>query len=389
MNGYKVYERKWSRRTTAATTNCSNSEPTAERTAIYVDVHARAPDGSFHRVRMKSPIQNRRDAERFGASVFRSIVEGTHRRIRPKLTPPTLAEFFAEFLRQFTHTRRNRPVKPSTKAGYESIFRFYIAGDLGNLRVDCITQKAIDAFDGKLRSSGISTKTRNNVMSVLRRVVKAASEQFAFKSPTISMLEVQRPDIEFYDRGEIVRLRAAAARLDPRLEVVVLLGAHAGLRCGEMLGLAWRDVDLKRRVLHVRQAVWRGHLTLPKGGRERRVRMSERLAEALNRLPKTSDRVLVRDSGEPASRETLSKWMKRTQVEAGLDATGGLHILRHTFCSDLALRNVPLSVIQRLAGHESIETTLRYVHMHEAHAERAIRVLDEDVPWRDTELMNA
>lgn len=33
----------------------------------------------------------------------------------------------------------------------------------------------------------------------------------------------------------------------------------------------------------------------------------------------------------------LAKWMCRAQRKAGLKATGGIYILRHTFCSRLAM----------------------------------------------------
>jgi integrase len=39
------------------------------------------------------------------------------------------------------------------------------------------------------------------------------------------------------------------------------------------------------------------------------------------------------------------------------------HDLRHTFCSWLAIRGVPLTAIQKLSGHASIKMTLRYAHL--------------------------
>ena len=39
----------------------------------------------------------------------------------------------------------------------------------------------------------------------------------------------------------------------------------------------------------------------------------------------------------------------------------GIHILRHTFCSHLAMRGAPARAIQELAGHQDIGTTLRYM----------------------------
>jgi integrase/recombinase XerD len=38
-----------------------------------------------------------------------------------------------------------------------------------------------------------------------------------------------------------------------------------------------------------------------------------------------------------------------------------VHVLRHIFCKILADRGVRLEMIAALAGHESLETTRRYV----------------------------
>ena len=39
------------------------------------------------------------------------------------------------------------------------------------------------------------------------------------------------------------------------------------------------------------------------------------------------------------------------------------------------MRGVPATVIQKLAGHKSLTTTLRYMHLSEGETDRAIRLL--------------
>ena len=67
--------------------------------------------------------------------------------------------------------------------------------------------------------------------------------------------------------------------------------------------------------------------------------------------------------------------MQRAQARAGLPVTSGVHILRHTFCSHLAMRGVPAKVIQELAGHADLTTTMR-MHLAKGSKEAAIAVLD-------------
>ena len=69
----------------------------------------------------------------------------------------------------------------------------------------------------------------------------------------------------------------------------------------------------------------------------------------------------------------IRKWRRRKQ------RGGPVHILRHTFCSRLAARNVPVLTIKELAGHQSLETTMRYMHLSSAAPREGIRALEAGV----------
>lgn len=71
-------------------------------------------------------------------------------------------------------------------------------------------------------------------------------------------------------------------------------------------------------------------------------------------------------------------WTEKAQRRAGLAVTGGVHILRHNFCSHLAMRCAPAKAIQDLAGHANLTTTTWYMHLSPGAKEAAIRLLDTD-----------
>jgi len=58
----------------------------------------------------------------------------------------------------------------------------------------------------------------------------------------------------------------------------------------------------------------------------------------------------------------------------------GWHDLRHTYASHLAMRGVPLKVIQELMGHVTIEMTERYAHLSPDTRREAVGVLDRPLP---------
>ena len=118
-------------------------------------------------------------------------------------------------------------------------------------------------------------------------------------------------------------------------------------------------------------------MTVPKGGRQRYVPLTIRLARALRaHRHLRGPLVLCQEDGSPLTRQMVQSWIGRVARRAGLSHLG-VHILRHTFCSHLAMRGAPARAIQELAGHQDLSTTQRYMHLSPAAIEGAIRLLDE------------
>lgn len=86
--------------------------------------------------------------------------------------------------------------------------------------------------------------------------------------------------------------------------------------------------------------------------------------------------MLCQDDGEPLTRQMVQYKVLRASRRAKL-AQEGVHILRHTFCSHLAMRGAPTRAIQELAGHRELSMTQRYMHLSPAALDSAIRLLDQ------------
>jgi site-specific recombinase XerD len=59
----------------------------------------------------------------------------------------------------------------------------------------------------------------------------------------------------------------------------------------------------------------------------------------------------------------------------------GVHRLRHTFCSHLAMRGIPARTIQEMAGHQDLTTTMRCMHISPQSMDAAVLALDSPAPW--------
>jgi integrase len=275
------------------------------------------------------------------------------------------------------HARANRQ-KPSGIATKQTILNVHLVPLLGPMMLDAITNETVQRLKHTLEKR--SVKTVNNVLTVLSVMLKKAVEwEIIERLPcTIRLLPIPKPSVGFYDFEEYERL-VQAARQDPHAYLIVLLGGEAGLRCGEMLGLEWSDVDPVKRQLCVQRSVWLGHVTSPKGGRLRYVPLTLRLSDALRaHRHLRSSRVLCQDNGSPLTWNIARKQVQRAIRHAGITVTGtsGIHRLRHTFCSHLAMRGAPARAIQDLAGHQDLSTTQRYMHLSPTAIDAAIRLLD-------------
>jgi integrase len=253
---------------------------------------------------------------------------------------------------------------------------------LGHRKLDAIKNEDIQRLKSMLVVK--AAKTVNNVLTVLNVLLKKAVEWDVIERLpcTIKPLPVATTSMAFYDFEEYERLAEAAVTIDAVTSLIVLLGGEAGLRCGEMIALEWRDVDLAKGQLCVQRSDWNGHVTVPKGGRLRYVPLTVRLTRALHEHRHLrSSQVLCQDDGRPLTRQIVQYRVLRAARRARL-AVSGVHILRHTFCSHLAMRGAPARAIQELAGHRELGMTQRYMHLSPAALDSAIRLLDDRVVSR-------
>ena len=357
--------------------------PACQRETDGYEYHLKLtmPDGKPYQERKRSPARTRSDTCRFADQRVAHILRfGVPAKEFTKKEIQTLDQFWPRYIEE--HCEANR-LKPSTIIQKKNAYRYYLQPRFGDRRLDQITNSDIAKLKADLADR--DPKTVNNVLVALNTPLKAAVKWGVIPHMpcVIELLKTTQKSVSFFEQGEYERLVTAAGQIDPRIELAVLLGGEAGLRCGEIIALEQTDIDFKRGFLHVRQSEWEGHLTLPKGGRERQVIMTDRLKAALakNRHLR-GDRVLWRDDGlrqKNVTQVLLAKWMRRAQKRAGLKVTGGIHILRHTFCSRLAMLGAPAKAIQELAGHQNLSTTQRYMHLSPAAKSAAIELLNQEV----------
>ncbi len=345
----------------------------------HVDVIVRMADGSRFRERTRQKTTSKTAAQRWGENRERHLLQ--HGVPVKTKEVPTLEEFKTRFLDSYARANRQ---KPSGIAQKEIVLRVHLVPFLGKKRLDAISNEDVQRLKQHLGKKAV--KTVNNVLTVLSKLLKVAVEWDVIdRLPcTVRLLKTPSGSMRFWEFDEYARLVEAARTIDARALLAILLGGEAGLRAGEIRALEWKDVDWTQRHLRVERSDWRGHVTTTKGNRSRFVPMTTRLLAALQQHRHLrSLRVLCEADGRPLTANALVHLVEQATRAAGLTKGrkpkgAGPHVLRHTFCSHLAMRSAPARAIQELAGHRDLTTTQRYMHLGAATLDSAIRLLEPD-----------
>ncbi len=194
---------------------------------------------------------------------------------------------------------------------------------------------------GAERKRARSVTLRNYVIAV-RRFLKWIGINV---NPVIP--RARRKEIWALSEDDLKKLIEATRRLRDKL--IIKLFLDTGLRSKELLSLRVEDIDLKNRMIRVRET---------KNGEERIVFFTDETEKLLRKyLSKHKDEKLF-----PMTYQALYKLIRRLGEKAGIKGLRP-HILRHTFATIAIRKGLPLPAVQRLLGHKDIKTTQIYTHL--------------------------
>jgi integrase len=151
----------------------------------------------------------------------------------------------------------------------------------------------------------------------------------------------------------------------PQLKVIVQIALHTGMRCGEILKLRWRDVDLSRKVILVKNT---------KSGKDRAVPINSAALSALDSLTQRHGQ-----RGEwlfPSVSECGHVTDIRCSWLAALEAAGiaGLHFhdLRHTAATRIGEAGATLAELMEIFGWSNPKMADRYTHVTKERLHQAV-----------------
>jgi len=173
--------------------------------------------------------------------------------------------------------------------------------------------------------------------------------------------------------------REARPQVRERDLAIVVLFLHTGLRVSELTNLKLTNVDLKRCQIKITR----------KGNKEQYLHLNGETVNTLarylgNRPEAENGRFFVGTNGGNIDRTHIYSIVRRYLNLAGINKSKqGPHLLRHTFCTRLHQKGVGPFVIKDLAGHKSLNTTMRYIKIENREQSEAIDRLEFGTLWGD------
>jgi len=318
-----------------------------------------------------------------------AVVKGRMADLRRDLATtgrPTSKTTLAEFLAEWLKAEKGR-VRAASWRGRELHVRAYIIPALGEMALANLRPSDVDRMTAGLLSTGRSGVTARHARGTLRRALSEA-ERDGLITRNVAALS-RPPKIE---RHEIRVLTVAETRRflegtsDDEYGPLYALAATTGLRQGELLGLAWADVeglDGPTPTLTVRHSLarvgegWdlaepktrRSRRTLELGAtaaralRRRRTRQKESRLAAGELWQDRRDLIFTDPLGRLESGGAVTKAFSAALAHLGLPHVR-FHDLRHGVASLMLAQGVPLKLVSDALGHSTISITAdTYAHL--------------------------
>ena len=309
-------------------------------------------------------------------------------------------------------------IKNTAYDRYESTYRHHILDSfVGKMKLGQVLRNDIENhLKEKInpRTEEIAPLSRSSVKKILEMFRMAFNRAYDdglvsinpaanVKLPSETAFVVETKEIECLSFSEINKIRNVIdgrtikkGRPTYKVGYAIMILLNTGMRCGELLALREKDIDIERGIIRIKPNLIRiknrnydGTRSL--GNRyevstvktKKSVRVIPINEQCLYYIKKileykeenhiVSDFLVCTDNGTHNTPRNVQRSFDSILKHAKVKHYG-LHALRHTFGSILIREGIEVSVVSRLLGHSNITITYnRYIHVLEEEKALAIQ----------------
>ena len=217
-----------------------------------------------------------------------------------------------------------------------------------------ISKKDVQEYLGDLAQEDKSGSTLNIHLSA----VKFLLEEVLRKNIHIDLKYSRRPKSipTFLTKDETKELFNVIENKKHKLMVELMYSA--GMRVSELLNLRVKDFEI---------AMDYGWIRRGKGNKDRPFIVADSLKQEIEEYIRennliSDDLLFSRNSFVPLHTRTVQEIIKKAAKRAGIRKNVHPHTLRHSFAKHLVDNGYSITDVQKLLGHNSIQTTMVYTH---------------------------
>jgi site-specific recombinase XerD len=277
-------------------------------------------------------------------------------------------------------------VRNNFRKGTQNIYLFAFKSFikiLGDKQLNEITSHDIEYYKS-CRLKEVSPTTCNININTLKSIFNIGKKfGWCIHNPVKGIKKLKIPQKERLSMNdkEIATLLKEVKK-DTTMRNIILFGLYTGCRLNELLYLQWKDIDLKEKVIHIRNK----EDFKTKTGKTRMIPFGEKLYSVINKMLQIDKNVIKlyspdiylfsKPDNEKYSDSYTTHRFKYYIRKAGLPEKYHFHCLRHTFITNCIKSGINVNYVQALAGHSELKTTLGYTHIGIEDLKKAILAVD-------------
>ena len=354
-------------------------------------------------IRSKS-IGDKKKANAVAAKLRKKLLSGQLNLYGKEENCPEFAAYAKHYIEDYAKTA----LKRNTWKGYEVIIRLHIAPAWKDKKLNQIKRADVKKLLREKQQAGLAPKTVENIKALISGVFTHAYEEDLLPvNPALKLGRfIQKGDVKKHinplTKEQVSHFLATTQREFPEHCPLLLCAFRTGMRLGELIGLAWEDIDFEGNRIEVKRSYSHGNYSTPKSHRSRIVDMSDQLRQVLlshksaltqklgGRIPvvkltkefrpQSIHLVFPNPSGEILDGDNFRKRIFYKLIEKSDLPAFRIHDIRHTFASLLLQQGESLHYVKEQMGHASIQTTVDvYGHIIPGSNRKAVNRLDDEL----------
>ena len=344
-------------------------------------------EGRYKGVRYKSKKYKTKNEARVAERDFLNEVDKKH----PSSDDMTLEDLCLDH-----YKNHKAEVKKTTVYNYENKMKHLEC--IKNIKISNLSLKDIQYWKDEMNKTDRATNTKNDSLKYLKSVLNYGRRMYNFNYPFYDSIEnfknlneIKR-EMEFYTYEEFTKF--ISVEKDIKFIAAYETLYYCGLRLGELRALTWKNVDFKKKILHIIQNVTnqkgesgKWEIVTPKTKSSyRTIPIPDILINHLLTYKEQfkgyygfTEDWFVFGNVNPLHPDVLRNRRKKNAELAGVKIIR-IHDFRHSCASFLISRGANVMVVAKYLGHSKIDETLNtYTHLFNKDLEKVVNIFNEEV----------